>query len=45
MSPTLSKSAKRSVLLLTQMPDKARELRQMLAAWRRRVGAQMPTPG
>jgi arylsulfatase A-like enzyme len=30
--------------LAAQMPDKARELRARLHAWRERVGAQMPTP-
>ena len=30
--------------LAARVPDKARDLRKMLAAWRDRVGAQMPSP-
>ena len=30
--------------LAPEMPEKAKELQKMLAAWRTRVGAQMPTP-
>ena len=30
--------------LATRMPDRARELQRMLAAWRTAVGAQMPAP-
>ena len=30
--------------LAAKMPEKARELRAKLAAWRRNVGAQLPTP-
>jgi hypothetical protein len=30
--------------LATKMPEKAAELRDRLHAWRKAVGAQMPTP-
>ena len=30
--------------LATRMPDKVQELRERLHAWRKEVGAQMPTP-
>jgi arylsulfatase A-like enzyme len=30
--------------LSAEMPDKARELKRRLHAWRQKVGAQMPTP-
>jgi arylsulfatase A-like enzyme len=40
----LAKDPGESRNLATEMPEKAKELQRLLASWRTKVGAQMPTP-